>query len=423
MSEGRQSRREFLGRLAALAAAGAMPSVRRAAAAAPDPASAPSVAESEPFWGPHQGGITTPMQGHTSFVSFDLTAAKKDDVAALMRDWTAAAARMTSGKPAKPLEQDASETPADSGDAVGLPASRLTITFGFGAGLFVKDGKDRYGLAKRRPEALIDLPRFPGDQLVEGRTGGDLSVQACADDPQVALHAVRQLARLSYGAAQIRWMQSGFKPGYGPKETPRNLMGFKDGTMNPSTEDPKLMDRFVWVGSEGPDWLRGGSYVVVRPTRIAVEHWDKMKRAFQEQSVGRDKATGAPLGGKNETDPPDLKANDADGNPVIPENSHVRLAAPENNDGAQILRRAYSYDNGVSYTAERWPPWRQGMEFDAGLLFECYQRDPRTGFVRIFEKMSRFDMMNQFVTPVGSGLFACPAGAAEGEFVGQRLLA
>ena len=91
------------------------------------------------------------------------------------------------------------------------------------------------------------------------------------------------------------------------------------------------------------------------------------------------------------------------------------------NDGAQILRRSYSFDDGVSFAAERWPPWRQGMEYDAGLLFICYQRDPRTGFIKIFDKLSKFDMMNQFVTHVGGGMFACPDGAREGEFIGQRL--
>ena len=111
----------------------------------------------------------------------------------------------------------------------------------------------------------------------------------------------------------------------------------------------------------------------------------------------------------------------AAGEPVIPENSHARLAAPATNEGAQILRRGYTYDNGVSMTAERWPPWRQGMEFDAGLLFICYQRDPRTGFVKIFDKMAKFDMMNQFVTHVGGGLFACPSGAAAGGFIGQAM--
>jgi deferrochelatase/peroxidase EfeB len=146
-----------------------------------------------------------------------------------------------------------------------------------------------------------------------------------------------------------------------------------------------------------------------------------MKLGFQEQVMGRHKDTGAPLGSKHEMDGLDLDANDADGNPVIPENSHVRLGAPAVNGGAQVLRRSYSYDNGLSFTAERWPPWRQAMEFDAGLLFLCYQRDPRTGFIKIFENMSKFDMLNQFVTHVGGGLFACPPGAKEGSYIGQSL--
>ena len=170
--------------------------------------------------------------------------------------------------------------------------ARLTVTVGFGAGLFVKDGKDRYGLAKHRPEAFIDLPHFVGDQLVETHSGGDLSVQACADDPQVAFHAVRQLARLAYNVAEIRWTQSGFIPSFGPKRTARNLMGFKDGTNNPAVTDPKAMDKAVWVGSEGPDWMRGGSYLVARRIRIALEHWDRMNVSFQEQTVGRHKVFG-----------------------------------------------------------------------------------------------------------------------------------
>ena len=179
---------------------------------------------------------------------------------------------------------------------LGLSPARLTITFGFGAGLFIKDGQDRYGLAAKRPAALVDLPKFPGDQLVDARTGGDLSVQACADDPQVAFHAIRQLSRLAYNVAQIRWVQTGFTANFNAKETPRNLMGFKDGTNNPSVNDPKLMNQFIWVGDEGPDWMRGGSYMVVRRIRIALEHWDRMNLAFQEQTVGRHKYSGAPLG-------------------------------------------------------------------------------------------------------------------------------
>ena len=171
-----------------------------------------------------------------------------------------------------------------------------------------------------------------------------------------------------------------------------------------------------------PSGCGGGSYLVVRRIRIALEHWDRMKVAFQEQTIGRQKYSGAPPGKQHEFDPVDLKAVDAEGNPLLAENSHVRLANPGSNDGAQILRRPYSYNDGLNFTAERWPPWRQGMEYDAGLFFLCYQRDPRAGFMKIFERMAQFDMMNQFVTHVGGGHFACPRGAAEGEYVGQHLL-
>jgi deferrochelatase/peroxidase EfeB len=378
-------------------------------------AAMPEVAavRAEPFWGAHQAGILTPQQAHTCFASFDLVASERGQVADLLRRWTDAAARLCAGQPA---------AAGDAGDLLGLSPARLTVTFGFGPGLFTKDGVDRYGLAALRPAALVDLPVFPGDQLIPQKTGGDLSVQACADDPQVAFHAVRELARLAYDVADIRWVQSGFVAGFG-KDTPRNLMGFKDGTNNPPVDDAATMDAVVWAGEEGPAWMRGGSYVVVRRARIALEHWDRMNVAFQEQTIGRQKLSGAPLGKTRERDQPDLDATDVDGNPLTPENSHVRLAMAQTNDGARILRRAYSYNDGVNMTAERWPPWKQGMEFDAGLLFVCYQRDPRTGFIRIFERMARFDMMNQFVTNTGSALFACPPGAAPGGFVGQSLFA
>jgi deferrochelatase/peroxidase EfeB len=406
-----------------------------ARSAVPEAAAPKPRAATEDFWGVHQAGIVTPAQEHTYFAAFDLNSEKRDDVVALLKTWTAAAARMTAGQPVAPAASDTSATaqdaPAsdayaatsdshaatmDSPETLGLTPARLTVTFGFGAGLFEKDGKDRYGLAARRPEALVDLPRFNGDQLVPARTGGDLSVQACADDPLVAFHAVRQLARLAYGIADVRWAQTGFMSRPTDKGTPRNLMGFKDGT-----QTPQDIDKVVWVGDDGPSWMQGGSYVVVRRIRMALEHWDRTNVGFQEQTFGRAKVSGAPLGLKDEFEPLGLDRTDKDENPVIPENAHVRLANAATNGGAEVLRRGYSYNDGVSFTAERWPPWRQGMEYDAGLLFVCYQRDPRTGFIKIFENMAKFDMLNQFVTHTGGGLFACPGGAREGEFIGQRL--
>jgi deferrochelatase/peroxidase EfeB len=409
--------------LAAAAGAGlGVGEVADAAVEGKEAALSPGVTDdAEPFWGEHQGGIISRAQTHSYFVAFDVQTAKRDDLTRMLRLWTEAAARMAAGRSAAPLGQNAAIPGPDTGEALGLSQARLTLTFGFGAGLFVKDGKDRFGLAAQRPAALVDLPRFNGDQLIPARTGGDLSVQACADDPQVAFHAVRQLARLAYGMAEVRWAQAGFVADFPKKETPRNLMGFKDGTINPSPADPRAMSQFVWVGEEGPDWLRGGSYVVVRRIRMALEHWDRVNVAFQEQAFGRRKYSGAPLGGKDEFDPLDLAAKDKDGNPIIPESAHVRLAAAATNDGARILRRPYSYNDGVDFIAERWPPWRQGMEYDAGLFFVCYQRDPRTGFLKIFDKMSKFDLLNQFVTHTGGGLFACPGGIAAGEFIGQGL--
>jgi deferrochelatase/peroxidase EfeB len=412
----RATRRGFLGATAGFAAAASATLARPARAFEAAPAAA-----IEPFYGAHQGGIVTPAQAHTYFAAFDLTTTKREDVVKLLRKWTDAAALLTTGEPVDIPKQGDYEEESDPTDLLGLSPSRLTLTFGFGASLFAKEGRDRFGLKAHRPEALVDLPYFPGDQLTPARTGGDLSVQACADNPQVAFHAIRQLSRLAYGVAEIRWVQAGFVSDYGSGKTPRNLMGFKDGTGNPATGDAHEMDAVVWAGNEAPTWMRGGSYLVIRRARMALEHWDRMKVSFQEQTFGRKKLTGAPLGADKEFDSIDLTATDANGDPVIPENSHVRLAHQAALDGARILRRAYSYNDGANVIAERWPPWRQGMEFDAGLIFVCYQRDPRNGFIKIFDKMSRFDMMNQFVTNTGGGLFACPAGVAEGEFIGQRL--
>jgi len=371
-----------------------------------------------PFWDQHQAGIITPQQAHTYFASFDLVAKNRDEVIKLLKAWTEASARMTEGQTAAPLSKDLSHPAADGGEAIGLSPSRLTLTFGFGSGLFSKAGVDRYGLVKLRPEALVEMPKFHGDELMEAKTGGDLSVQACADDPQVAFHAVRQLVRLATDVAQVRWAQTGFASGGDGSETPRNLMGFKDGTQQPKESEH---DHFVWVDKKGPRWMQGGSYLVTRRIRIALEHWDSTDVEFQEQVIGRHKDSGAPLGQAHERETLNLAAVDKDGNSVIPDNSHVRLASIEANGGAQILRRGYSYNDGVNFTAERWPPWRQGMEYDAGLFFVSYQSDPRTGFIKMFENMAKLDALNQFVTHVGSGLFACPPGAKKGEYIGQKL--
>jgi deferrochelatase/peroxidase EfeB len=411
------SRRGFLGSVGVGAAglAGAA-GIAQAQLAPSRPQAAP--ADAEPFYGPHQAGITTPMQEQLYFASFDLAAKTRQDVVGLLRAWTEAAARLTAGMPALQAAPDPEKPPADSGEAAGLNPSRLTLTFGFGPDFFSLNGEDRYGIAARRPAALVDLQHFPGDELVAAQCGGALCIQACANDPQVAFHAVRELARIGYGAASLKWVQTGFSTANKTQGTPRNLLGFKDGTMNPSAA---AVAPVVWAGAEGPAWMNGGSYMVARRIRIALEHWDRMKLAFQEQTIGRQKASGAPLGGKTEFDTPDFAATDADGNPIIPETSHVRLAAPANNAGATILRRGYSYNDGANFVAERWPPWRQGIEYDSGLFFQAFQKDPRTGFIQLFDKMSKIDALNQFTTHTASAIFACPPGIQPGQYIGHGL--
>ncbi len=429
------SRRGFLGAAGGLMAA--LGTARAAGTAAEKGINAAGQAAGrqlqEPFYGPYQGGIVTPRQNHTYFAAFDLVTEKPAEVVTLLQAWTAAAARLAGGDTAAPLTPASDAPGADSGETLGLDAARLTVTFGFGAGLFESGGKDRFGLRAKRPEALVDLPGFNGDQLEEARTGGDLSVQACADDPQVAFHAVRQMARLAKGTARLRWTQTGFTPNAAAEDTPRNLMGFRDGTQNPiarrpsetadgaTKSNPASLEDVVWVADEAPAWMRNGTYMVARRIRMALEHWDETDVSFQEETIGRRKYSGAPLGGKTEFDPIDLDAEDADGNPVIAQNAHIRLAAAASNDGAQMLRRAFSYNDGVNVIAERWPPWRQGLEYDAGLLFICYQRDPRTSFIKMFETMSKLDALNQYTTHTGGGLFAIPPGVVEGGFIGQAL--
>jgi deferrochelatase/peroxidase EfeB len=393
------SRRFFL--QGSAGAAAALPAV--AADAAP---------AAEPFHGPHQAGILTRPQAYIYFAVFDVVAAQRRDVAALLRQWTEAAAKLTAGAPVDD---------ADSNEAAGLPPARLTLTFGFGAGLFVKDGRDRFGLLARRPGALIDMEAFPGDQLHPGRTGGDVAVQACAEDPQTAFHATRQLSRLAQGKARLRWAQSGFLPSV-IRQTPRNLLGFKDGTQNLNVADPFAMSAYVWAGNEGPAWMRDGTYLVARRIRLALERWDSTSVAVQEQTIGRRKASGAPLGGDREFEAEHFRATDAHGYQIIPQNAHVRLASYDESH-ARILRRGYSFNDGLNVSDDRAAPENPRMTFDAGLLFMAYQKDPRTGFVQMFERMSRLDRLNQFTTHVGSGVFAVPPGVQAGGFIGETLFA
>lgn len=373
------------------------------------PTSAQTVAV--PFYGRHQAGIATPQQSELAFASFDVTTSSRRALRALLRRWTEAAADLTAG--AQPAH--------DPGEAVGLPPSRLTLTFGFGPTLFERDGHDRFGLARRRPAPLAPLPPFPGDQLDAARSGGDLCVQACADDPQVAFHAIHVLTRLAGEDAVLRWMQEGFRRAMQPdRPTARNLLGFKDGTANIRTSDGAAMDRFVWTRApDGPAWLHGGTYLVARRIEIVLESWDSLTVRQQEQAIGRRKQSGAPLGGRHEHDPLDLRATDEHGAPLVPADAHVRVASSTANEGRQILRRGYSYTRG----ARPGPSDGGGHQLDAGLFFIAFTRDPARQFVPLQRRLATHDALSMFTVHTASAVFACPPGTQPGGFVGESLLA
>ncbi|MGV9990198.1 iron uptake transporter deferrochelatase/peroxidase subunit [Streptomyces sp. NPDC003374] len=361
------------------------------------------------FHGAHQAGIATPVQDRLHFAAFDV---KTDDRAAFVRmlkDWTAAARRMTAGRVVGEgaYGGPAEAPPDDTGEALGLPPSRLTLTIGFGPSLF-----EKFGLADRRPAALVDLPKFPGDNLERSRTGGDLCIQACADDPQVAVHAIRNLARIGFGKAAIRWSQLGFGKTSSTTpdaQTPRNLFGFKDGTRNIAGTETDRLEKFVWVGDSdgGPKdaWMRGGSYLVARRIRMNIETWDRTPLQEQEDIFGRDKGEGAPAGKAKEHDAPFLKAMKPD--------AHVRLAHPDSNDGITILRRGYSFTDGTDGLGR----------LEAGLFFLAYQRDPRKGFIPLQRRLAAQDALNEYIQHVGSAVFAVPPGVRDAnDWWGRTLL-
>jgi deferrochelatase/peroxidase EfeB len=373
-----------------------------------DDSGAPSAADQiVPFHGRYQAGIATPAQDRLHFAAFDVEdGLRAGDLRELLRAWSRAAERMTAGRMVGDANGEALAPPEDTGEALGLTPARLTVTFGVGPSLF----DERFGLAAMRPAPLRDLPALPGDELDPERSGGDLCVQACADDPQVAFHAVRNLARIGRGAVTVRWSQLGFgrtSSTSRAQATPRNLMGFKDGTANLKAEDVAALDRHVWVAgsrSGEPAWLRDGTYLVARRIRMLIEVWDRTSLGDQEQTIGRHKASGAPLGERDEFATLHVGR--------LPADSHVRLAAPSMNGGAKLLRRGYSFTDGLDD--------RLG-QLDAGLFFLSFQREPEA-FVRVQRQLGSRDALNEYIKHVGSGVWAIPPGAQRGGWVGQTLL-
>jgi len=363
---------------------------------------------SHPFYDEeHPAGIATPPQRYAIYMTFDLVdGTLATDLQTLLARWTAAIAQLMKGRPVgqvQPTRVDA--VGGDTGEATGLDPASLTVTVGLGPAIF----DHRFGLSAKKPHLLADLPALPSDHLTKATTGGDLSLQACSDDPQVAYHAVRNLARMVRDTAQTRWAVLGFgraSAGQG-QETPRNLFGFKDGTRNLRT--PAEFDKHVWV-KDG--WMAGGTYQVARKVQMNLEIWDADMVSDQEDVFGRSKLHGAPLSGGTEMTTPDFTATGKDGKPKIPLTSHIALAAHENNDGIRILRRNYNYTDGIN----------EFGQLDAGLMVLTYQNDP-AHFVKLQTKLGASDRLNEYIQHVGSAIFAVPPAPRTGHYIAEQLFA
>ena len=361
----------------------------------------PSGAESAvtvPFFGPHQGGIATlPAQAHAVFMALDLRPGSgPDDIRRLLRLLSDDAARLTAGKP--PLGAEDPELP-------GLP-SRLTVTLGFGPGLF-----DAAGKAAQCPEVIRALPAFRTDQLQPRWSGGDLLVQVCSDDPIPLSYAVRRLVRDAKSIATVRWVQRGFNQARGSEPsgtTTRNLLGQRDGSVNPSR--PQDLTDVVWSRS-GPEWMVGGTMLVLRRIRMDLDAWDDFGRDGKELVMARRLAPGAPVTGGSERDHPDTAKTDSLGLHIVDPNAHV-VQAIARSPAERMLRRGYSFDDG---------PNSDGTT-EAGLLFAAYQADAATAFVPVQTRLAESDALNRWITHVGSAAFALPPGCVEGEFLGQQLI-
>ena len=397
------SRRAFI-KKAGMMGAGAMmaPSIMKLLFGGTSPKDALALEEVNqaiPFYGKCQSGITTPIQRQVSFAVLDLATEDLDTIRGIFKSWTTYIARMMQGELVEAYKSNTMLPPTDTGEAVGMGTERLTITVGVSPSFL-----DKLKLSSKKLPELEDLPKFARDQLQEDFTGGDICIQACAEDAQVAFHAVRNLLRKGREHLTLKWSQTGYAAITSQGSTPRNLFGFKDGTANVTSQDD--FDRVIWCDQD--NWMKNGTYLIVRRVQMHLETWDRTSLKEQENTFGRHRDSGAPLGAVDEFDPVDLELKDDKGNLVIPEDCHVRLAKEV---GEEIYRRAFSYSNGIDP--------RTG-QFDAGLLFISFQKDPQQ-FIKVQKNLGTKDKLNEYITHVGSGLFAILPGVEEGGYLGQSL--
>ncbi len=359
-----------------------------------DGGSASADAQVEPFHGAHQSGIVNAQPKYLQFASLDVQASGRAGLRDLMRQLTATAADLTAGK---------------SGGSEFDPAL-LTVTFGFGASVF----DTRFGLASGRPAPLVDMPHFKGDQLQPELSDGDIAIQCCSSSHEVVDRALHAMTTAAKGAATLRWSKYGFVrdplPGDPPGSTPRNIVGFKDGTNNLRGDDTARMRSNVWVNaSDGPAWMTNGTYLVVRNLGVHVANFLTEPLDVQQYAFGRYKASGAPFGQTREFAPV-IPAKE-------PTDCHIMVANPRTagSEAERILRRGYTFTEG--FDADISQPL-------GGLFFICYNRDPRRQFIPIQGRLAVHDRFTvEYPVPRGSAMFAVPPGIRPGGYAGETFLA
>jgi deferrochelatase/peroxidase EfeB len=382
-----------------------------AAAASPADAAVTQRGDTVPFFGRHQAGIATPPPEYFALLGLDVTTTSVFLLRAFLNRASDAAQRLTRGQ-SLGTNPNPYGPPLDTGEAMGRGPANLTITIGYGPSLF----DDRFGLAARRPAALETLPSFAGDALDPQLSDGDIVLQFCSDDPQVNFHAAHTVERLAYGVATLRYFHVGFGRTSSTSRdqvTPRNLLGFKDGTDNLQVDAPRAYAAHVWARHGEPAYMVGGTYLVQRKIRVALESWSANSLDAQESLIGRRKVSGAPLTSQHEHDRPDLHAVDASGVHVIADNAHVRVAGPAANLGRRLLRRGFGFVDGLDPTTG---------QFSAGLHFVCFQKNPGEQFVPIQQNIALNDGLAPYLTTVASAVAACPRGLRRGEGWGDQLV-
>lgn len=398
----------------ALALTGGCPAHAAKPQSAPGTVSPDARMETQPFYGAHQAGILTPQQASMMLVAFDVLASDKADLQRLFRLLTQRIAFLTTGGPA-PDTPNPRLPPTDSG-ILGefIAPDNLTITVSLGKSLF----DERFGLAAHAPRKLQKMTRFPNDSLDAALCHGDLLLQICANTADTVIHALRDIIKYTPDLLSVRWKREGFISAHAArskgKETPINLLGFKDGTANPDSQNAALMNNVVWVqpGQDEPAWTAGGSYQAVRIIQFHVEFWDRTPLKEQQTIFGRDKHSGAPLGMQHEHDVPDY-SRDPDGD-VIALNSHIRLANPRTPEtqSSLMMRRGYSYSLGVTNSGQ----------LDMGLLFVCYQHDLEKGFLTVQKRLNG-EALEEYIKPIGGGYFFALPGVPDAKhYLAQSLL-